>query len=185
MVGRTPQIHGGLCPSRLHSDRNEAPASDRGRSAIHSPFVAAGRACLVVRRQRWTQPWRCLWRGSEQMTMTRPCRRITRHLLQIRLTLGLTFTGCYVRSWVETSLVSVDDAATGEVVRGELHDDPIFRQDTDVVLPHLAADVRQDLVAVGEFHPEHGVREWLDNPALDLDGPVFFGHVLRYLTSTW
>jgi hypothetical protein len=40
------------------------------------------------------QPWRCLWRGSVQMTMTRPCRRITRHLLQIRLTLGLTFTVC-------------------------------------------------------------------------------------------
>src|SRR3954447_24387988 len=38
------------------------------------------------------QPWRCLWRGSAQMTMTRPCRRITRHLLQIFLTLGLTFT---------------------------------------------------------------------------------------------
>ena len=26
------------------------------------------------------------------MTMTRPCRRITRQLLQIFLTLGLTFT---------------------------------------------------------------------------------------------
>jgi len=26
------------------------------------------------------------------MTMTRPCRRMTRHLLQIFLTLGLTFT---------------------------------------------------------------------------------------------
>jgi hypothetical protein len=28
------------------------------------------------------------------MTMTRPCRRMTRQLLQIRLTLGLTFTVC-------------------------------------------------------------------------------------------
>jgi len=28
------------------------------------------------------------------MTMTRPWRRITRHLLQIFLTLGLTFTVC-------------------------------------------------------------------------------------------
>jgi hypothetical protein len=27
------------------------------------------------------------------MTMTRPWRRMTRHLLQILLTLGLTFTG--------------------------------------------------------------------------------------------
>ena len=26
------------------------------------------------------------------MTITRPCRRMTRHLLQIFLTLGLTFT---------------------------------------------------------------------------------------------
>src|SRR2546430_2264004 len=128
------------------------------------------------------QPWRCLWRGSEQMTMTRPCRRITRHLLQIRLTLGLTFTGYLFRS-DETSLVAVDDAATGEVVRGKLHDDPVLRQDTDVVLPHLAADVCQNLVAIGEFHPEHGVREWLDDAAFDLDGAVFFGHVLRYLTS--
>jgi hypothetical protein len=33
-----------------------------------------------------------LWRGSEQITMTRPCRRITLHLSQIGLTLGLTFT---------------------------------------------------------------------------------------------
>jgi hypothetical protein len=38
------------------------------------------------------QPWRCLWRGSEQITMTRPCRRITLHLSQMGLTLGFTFT---------------------------------------------------------------------------------------------
>ena len=39
------------------------------------------------------QPWRCLWRGLSQITMTRPWRRITLHLSQIGLTLGLTFTG--------------------------------------------------------------------------------------------
>lgn len=38
------------------------------------------------------QPCRCLWRGSEQITMTRPCRRITLHLSQMGLTLGFTFT---------------------------------------------------------------------------------------------
>ena len=37
------------------------------------------------------QPWRCLWRGLSQITMTRPWRRITLHLSQIGLTLGLTF----------------------------------------------------------------------------------------------
>src|SRR5690606_34226358 len=39
------------------------------------------------------QPWRCLWRRLSQITMTRPCRRITLHLSQIFLTLGLTFIG--------------------------------------------------------------------------------------------
>jgi hypothetical protein len=33
------------------------------------------------------------------MTMTRPCRRITRHLLQILLTLGLTFTVALLPIW--------------------------------------------------------------------------------------
>ncbi|GAA0795440.1 hypothetical protein Sya03_34890 [Spirilliplanes yamanashiensis] len=51
------------------------------------------------------------------------------------------------------------------------------------MLPHLAADVGQDLVTVGQFHPEHRVRQWLDDPAFDLDGSVFLRHVLRYLTS--
>jgi hypothetical protein len=38
------------------------------------------------------QPWRCLWRRFSQITITRPCRRITLHLSQMGLTLGLTFT---------------------------------------------------------------------------------------------
>src|SRR5215472_15242871 len=101
------------------------------------------------------------------MTMTRPCRRITRQLLQIRLTLGLTFTGCLPFAGQPGSLVPVDDAPTGQVVRRKLNDDPVLRQDADVVLPHLAADVRQDLVTIGELNPEHRVRQWLDNPALD------------------
>src|SRR5215475_9249283 len=132
------------------------------------------------------------------MTMTRPWRRMTRHFWQILLTLGLTFTVCLSASPDPPSglpddrdrtfialllLVAVDDAPAGEVVGRQLHDDPILGQDADVVLPHLAADVCQDLVAVGEFHPEHGVRKWLDNSALDLDGPIFFRHSLRYLTS--
>ena len=46
---------------------------------------------VVGRPASGTQPWRCLWRTFSQMTMTRPCRRITLHLSQIFLTLGLTF----------------------------------------------------------------------------------------------
>jgi hypothetical protein len=37
------------------------------------------------------QPCRCLCRGFSQITITRPCRRITLHLSQILLTLGWTF----------------------------------------------------------------------------------------------
>ena len=89
-----------------------------------------------------TQPWRCLWRGSVQMTMTRPCRRMTRHLLQIRLTLGLTFTVCLNSHSDGTTppllLVAVDDSSPGQVVRRQLDDDSVLGKDADVVLPHLA-----------------------------------------------
>ena len=44
------------------------------------------------------QPWRCLWRRLSQITMTRPCRRITLHLSQIFFTLGLTFMTALCRS---------------------------------------------------------------------------------------
>src|SRR3954447_19614068 len=106
--------------------------------------------------------------------MTRPCRRITLHLSQIFLTLGLTFTVC-----AQSLLVPVDDAAAGQVVRRELHDDAVLRQDADVVLAHLAADVGENPVTVRELDAEHGVRQRLDDPALDLDGPFFLWHVLH------
>src|SRR4051812_31633507 len=89
-----------------------SPVTNRGpglRPGVDR-LLAAGRACQWCDERRGDQPWRCLWRGSAQMTMTRPCRRITRHLLQIRLTLGLTFTG-FLFPVASTSLVPVDDAA--------------------------------------------------------------------------
>src|SRR3954453_21262005 len=124
------------------------------------------------------------------MTMTRPCRRMTRQLLQIRLTLGLTFTACLnsqpdrlKENPATLLLVAVDDAPTGQVVRRELDDDPVLGKDADVVLPHLAGDVSQHLVTIRKLHTEHGVRQGLDHSAFDLDGSVFLWHVLRYLTS--
>src|SRR3954467_5512733 len=110
--------------------------------------------------------------------MTRPWRRITLHLSQIFLTLGLTFTADSLRIcfWL---LVPVDDATAGQVVGRQLHHDTVFRKDADVVLPHLAADVRQDLVTVGELDAEHGVRQRLYNAPLDLDGAFLLRHILR------
>src|SRR6266851_8027578 len=127
------------------------------------------------------QPCRCLCLGSVQMTMTRPCRRMIRHLLQIFLTLGLTFM---VLSPLNLScacllLVPVHDPPATEVVGAELYDHPVVRQDADVVHPHFPADVSENLVPVVQLHPEEGVRERLDNRAFNLNGAVFLGHVLR------
>ncbi len=75
---RPPQACGGpgLRPGVLPADRQV----ERG-------------VCVVRSSSCSHQPWRCLWRAVElQMTMTRPLRRMTLHLSQIGLTLGLTFT---------------------------------------------------------------------------------------------
>jgi hypothetical protein len=46
---------------------------------------------MSFRIEARAQPWRCLCRGFGQITITTPWRRITLHLSQIGLTLGLTF----------------------------------------------------------------------------------------------
>src|SRR4051812_9460446 len=80
-------------------------------------------------------------------------------------------------------LVPVDGPPPGQVVGRELHDHPVLREDPDVVLPHLAADVGEDLVPVAQLDPEHRVRESLHNGALDFDHAFFLRHVLRNLCS--
>src|SRR6185437_1023692 len=76
-------------------------------------------------------------------------------------------------------LVAVDDAPAGQVVRRELHHDPVLGEDPDVVLAHLAADVGENPVSVGQFDPEHRVGKRLDDATLDLDGSVLLRHILR------
>src|SRR5215472_3954582 len=126
--------------------------------------------------------------------MTRPCRRMIRHLLQIFFTLGLTFMADLLPDQVRCPfsprnlLVPVHDPAAAQVVRAELDDHPVARQDPDVMHPHLAADVREDLVPIVELHPEERIGQRFHYRALDLDGAVFLGHVLRaslvwYLTA--
>src|SRR3954462_60108 len=115
------------------------------------------------------------------MTMTRPWRRITLHLSQIGLTLGLTFTGSPFRC-SRLFLVPVDDATPGEVVRRELHHHAVLGEDPDVVLAHLAADVGENLVPVAQLDAEHGIRQGLHYGALDLDHAFFLRHVLHNLS---
>ena len=100
--------------------------------------------------------------------MTRPWRRITLHLSQIFLTLGFTFMA------LPLLLVPINDPTSGEVVGTEFNDYAILREDSNVVLTHLSADVSKNFVSVGKLDAEHGVRQRLNNRALNLDGTVFF-----------
>src|SRR5215472_917320 len=110
------------------------------------------------------------------MTRTTPRRWMILHLSQIFLTLALTFTAfssCYpaparkataTKSSCDAILfVPIYDAAAGEVVGGKLHRDLVSRQNPDEVLTHLAGNVRQNLVLVFQFHPEHRIRQRLDH----------------------
>src|SRR6202043_3749920 len=110
--------------------------------------------CASVLRQ----PCRCLCRGSLQMTMTRPCRRMIRHLLQIFLTLGLTFTVLSPLNLILFAclllLVPVHDPPATQVVGAELYDHTVVRQDADIVHPHFPADMGENLVPVVQLHPE-------------------------------
>src|SRR5689334_19812533 len=177
-------LHGGRCPSPPRLSRR-APASDRGWS--HLPVAATSFLWLTLALLvAWVRA------DDHDSAMSPDDTSFVADFLDARLDLhGVPHSSRTLETRAshrngeqpERSLVAVDDAAPGQVIGRELYDDPIFRQDADVVLPHLAANVRQDLVAIGELHPEHRVREWLDHSALDLDGPVFLRHVLRYLTS--
>ena len=70
-------------------------------------------------------------------------------------------------------LESVDDAATGEVVGGYLHEHPVTGKDADEVLAHLSADVCQHLVFVLQFDPEHRIRQGLNHCGFELNGFFF------------
>src|SRR5450830_710335 len=177
----------GLRP-RVHRRRPKGRCRSGG--ALAGPGRGRDRwCCSGTPRASGHQPWRCLWRRFSQITWTRPCRRITLHLSQIFLTLGLTFIACSSAAaapGVRTDgvfewrlLVAVDDPAAGQVVRAQLNDHAVLGEDPDVVLTHLARDVGEHSVAVGQLHAKHRVRQGLDNAAFDLDDTVLLCHILR------
>ena len=77
-------------------------------------------------------------------------------------------------------LVSVDDAATGQIVGRQLHNNSVLGQDTDVVLAHLATDVCKNFVSVIKLDTEHCVWQGLNDATLNLNGAFLFSHVLHF-----
>src|SRR6266536_6697893 len=101
------------------------------------------------------------------MTMVLPCRLITRHRSHMCLTDGLTFI----------SAIPVCNPAAREVVRGKLHLHLVPREDSDVVLPHLSRDRRENAVAPFHVDPEHRARQGLGDLAFDLDIVLLLGQI--------
>mgnify|MGYP003336556953 FL=1 len=55
-------------------------------------------------------------------------------------------------------LVPVNDPTSGEVIWTKFYNHTIFRQDADVVLSHLPADVGENFMSIGELNAEHRIR---------------------------
>jgi hypothetical protein len=70
-----------------------------------------------------------------------------------------------VAFWRQTGalLVSVNDAATVQIVWTQLHRNTISREDADEILPHTSGYVGQHLMLVLEFYFEHRVWQRLEN----------------------
>ena len=93
--GRAPASNRGLRPALLPTACDARTTRLCYLAVLPSAAVLSSYAGAA---DGTAQPWRCLCRGSEQITMTRPWRRMILHLLQIFLTLGLTFTANF-SSW--------------------------------------------------------------------------------------
>ena len=81
-------------------------------------------------------------------------------------------------------LVPVSDPTAGQVIWREFDLDPVSRQDTDVVHPHLPTNVGEDLLAGVEFDSEHHARELFDDLSFDLDA-LFFYSSFDLSRSSW
>src|SRR5437016_13610238 len=107
------------------------------------------------------------------MTMVLPCRLITRQRSHMGLTEARTFI----------SSVSVGNAASGEVIRGELDLDLVAGKDADVVLAHLPGDRREHRMPAVDLHPEHRARERPGDLSFDLDLLFLVGHRLSVICA--
>jgi len=133
------------------------------------------------------------------MTMTRPLRRMILHFSQMGFTLGLTFMVVLLSLPVVENLFSEEsrrfgsglrsrsggrgahssvfaapgDAPAGQIVRGELHGDPVTRQNPDEVHPEFPRNRCEYLVTVLQLYLEHRVRERIRNDTFYFNNVLF------------
>ena len=94
--------------------------------------------------------------------------------------------------------VAISNAAAREVIWREFDGYAVARQHTDVVRAHFAGEVTENCMTVFEFDPKHGVRQRIDDLAVDGDrvrilaarallddGPWRGGRVPNWLTIGW
>jgi hypothetical protein len=65
--------------------------------------------------------------------------------------------------------VAVGDAGLVQVVLGHFDVDLVANGDADEIFAHLARDMREDFVAVGQFDPEHGAGQHLCDGSRQFD----------------
>src|SRR5260370_565702 len=70
----------------------------------------------------------------------------------------------------------VSDASLGQVVKADIDGYLVAGKDADVVHPHLAGDMGEDLVVILKPDAEHRVGQGVDDLALNLDF-FFLGHI--------
>lgn len=76
-------------------------------------------------------------------------------------------------------LEAKDDATLCEIVRSHLDFHPITRHQADVILAHPSRNVRDDTMAILQFHPKLGIRQCFHHLTNHLDDFLLTRHKLQ------